>query len=1055
MKSTPSYATFPRSNRSRKPRSIYESGLSLKSIIGTTVSSPTGLDSLPSSRMYAYTAGASAVVVSVSDDGQYSQRFYRARPTAVSTNSNMWTSSSASSTPFNDSRPRSLRESSSGYSSGLPVNTHSDSVDSTGPKSWISRERIKAATCLSISRDAKFLAVGETGYSPRVLIFCLQNTSSESPLTILTEHTHGVTAAVFSPDSRFLATLGSMNDNFLHIWAINPRTGGAKLHSSNKCTSMIKGMVWMGSNVITVGTRHVKVWRIEDGQGTSPTRQKFALDGTPQPAPVQPILKTLQGRNCLLGPMLLDAVFTCVATISENKAILCTDKGDICFLDGNDKQRLSKISQLGFGATCIAMDMSVSRIRIGGRCGRIKTLNLNEILDRSVTPSPTPPPGSPPPSRGSTGGSTSSSGLTLVSNHVCAMAVIGNGDIVSIDSNHSIDISAPSDDDTVLLPKASPFTAHRDNVLGVRLLCQPNKKGAVFFTWSSCGTVLFWDHEGYCKGLMQIEMEQNDDSAENQCSVVRASKDAEFFVGGDKNGMLKIMDGSYQSLIFCTKAHGSAIQDIDIFEGEGYTLIASASRDRTVQLFKKIEAAWVLVQTLDEHTACVSCVSFCENGEKLISAATDRTIQIRQLATKEVGGQVLTAAIPVRIIALKASPVSMTIFSNGQSTALTVSLLDRSITTYDVCSGRLTNSFKAIDNETGEAVVMDSLVMGRPSTVQSRPTLLAGVSSTDKSVRVYEGTTGSFLDRGWGHTASITDVAVLEDGDKTTLISTGSDGTIMIWGLSARSLELQDPFESPMSTDGYSPSKEAVNLRQPIRRILSKAELAEFKTELSDYQRLSPSAGSKSPSLTKVLRKKPSKYDLSNQAAKQAYLSPPPVTFNNTSYSDSESKSKPFLRGRSRSPSQRSKSRDNIRPSLADSRHRNKSTSHLNEAASLNSSTEQICRSLRGFRKKLKGSDMVRDDVMKELDSELRLTAKALGERVLKSKALSESALTEILDQYSERLVTMFHEKLRTSLGASGGAKRSLSEEPKDEGEGSDEQTPRPPPRGEAQLPLD
>lgn len=977
--------------------------------------------------------------MSVSDDGQYSQRFYRARPTAVALNSNAWNCPpSAPSSPFNDTRSRTLRESSSSYPSASPSHAHNDYADSPGAKTWVSRERIKAATCLSISRDGKFLAVGETGYSPRVLIFNLQHTSSESPLTILTEHTHGVTAAAFSPDTNFLATLGSMNDNFLHIWAINSRTGAAKLHSSNKCTSMIKGMVWMGSNVITVGTRHVKVWRVEDGQSTSPIRQKFALDGTPQPMPGQPTLKILQGRNCLLGPLLLDAIFTCVATISENKAILCTDKGDVCLLDGEEKQRLSKIEQLGFGATCIAVDMDVARIRIGGRFGRIKTLDQDEILARSSTPSPTPPSISPPPSRGS----TSSSG-PAVSNHLCAMAVIGDGDIVSIDSNHSIEISAPSDDDTVLFPKATPFTAHRDNVLGVRLLCQPNRKEAAFFTWSNCGTVLFWDLQGHCKGSMHIEIEQDDDSAANHCSVVRASQDAEFFVSGDKNGVLRIMDGSNQRITFYAKAHGSVIQDIDIFEGEDFALVASASRDRTVQLFKKIESAWVLLQTLDEHTSSVCCVSFCESGQKLISAATDRTIQIRQLATGEVGGQMLTAAIPIRVITLKASPVSMTIFSNGQSAALTVSLLDRSVATYDVASGRLTNSFKAIDNETGEAVVMDGLVMGRPSTVHNRPTFLAGVSSTDKSVRVYEGTTGFFLDREWGHTASVTDVALLEDCDKTTLISTGSDGTIMIWSLAARSSELQDPFESPNTTDADPSLKEAAYTRQPVRRILSKADLAEF-------QRLSPSAARKSSLLTKSLRKKKSKYGLPSQTARRTPLPPvltAPVPFNNASLSNSESQTKAFLKSRSRSPPESPKIRASR--TLSPLGHRTKSASHLDEAESLNSSTEQICRSLRGFRKKLKASDLVMDETMKELDSELRLTAKALGERALKSKAVSESALTEILDHYSERLVSMFDEKLRASLGASESSKSALFDRADDGEDGSADKTPRPTPRRE------
>jgi hypothetical protein len=54
----------------------------------------------------------------------------------------------------------------------------------------------------------------------------------------------------------------------------------------------------------------------------------------------------------------------------------------------------------------------------------------------------------------------------------------------------------------------------------------------------------------------------------------------------------------------------------------------------------------------------------------------------------------------------------------------------------------------------------------------------------------------------------------------------------------------------------------------------------------------------------------------------------------------------------------------------------------------------------------------VKEDALKELDQELRLTAVALGEKNLKTKVISETVLA-VLDQYSDRLVSMFDEKLR------------------------------------------
>ena len=166
LKLTPSNSPYARTPRSPiKPRNPYEAGLSLKRIIGTTVSSPTAFDSLSSSRIFAYTAGAAAVVVNIDDESRYSQRFFRARPTAIPLNSASL-HAFAPYTPVNtanDGRNRtvtSLRDSAVPYSPTTP-HTSLEYGDSPSSKTWTSRERIKAATCLSISGDGRYLAVGE------------------------------------------------------------------------------------------------------------------------------------------------------------------------------------------------------------------------------------------------------------------------------------------------------------------------------------------------------------------------------------------------------------------------------------------------------------------------------------------------------------------------------------------------------------------------------------------------------------------------------------------------------------------------------------------------------------------------------------------------------------------------------------------------------------------------------------------------------------------------------------------------------------------------------
>ena len=738
------------------------------------------------------------------------------------------------------------------------------------------------------------------------------------------------------------------------------------------------------------------------------------MDGTPQPVPLQPALKTLSGRNVLLGP-LVEATFTTLAAISDHKAVLCTEKGDVCLLDDTEGQKLIRLANTGFSVTCIAVDTSTKQIRIGGRNGNVRSMSLDELL------APNTPPESPTPRKES----ISSNDL----GHLCAMGY-ASGTLISIDSKHSIEISNDGSTPEIL---NTPFPAHGDAVLGVRLLSQPNEINAAFLTWSANGTIVFWDLDGNSKKSLNVEVEQppaTEDDFINQCLIVRSSEGAKFLIAGDKYGVLRIIDPLTQKCTFKTRAHVSDIQDIAIFENEETTLIASCGRDRTIQLFRTLSDVWELVQTLDDHSASVCSLFFAENGEKLISCSTDRTIHIRQIVKTGVGGQDMMGAIPVRIITLKTSPLSMAPCLEEPMTSFVVSLLDRTVATYEITSGRLIGSFRATDADGTDAVVLDSLRMGVPGGILGRPTILAGVSSTDKSVRIYDGMTGTFLDREWGHTAAVTDVALLEtpDSDQKILISTGSDGTIMIWDLFPRPQDSQDSADSERDS---SPPKETTATRPPLRRVLSRAELAEF-------QRASPIStptATRGGSPPRVVRRKTSRYGLTAQSP--TLLPPIPSNTRHISSASDDSTRKGSVRNKSRSPPPSPKGRESRRPSLAslESRGRTKSNGNFSEFGSLNMATEQACRTLRAYRNKLLSSELVKDEALKELDQELRLTAIAVGEK-LKSKAISETVLAGLLDQYSDRLVTLFDEKLRlTKLDSNGSAE--LVERPKTAGSGA------------------
>lgn len=88
------------------------------------------------------------------------------------------------------------------------------------------------------------------------------------------------------------------------------------------------------------------------------------------------------------------------------------------------------------------------------------------------------------------------------------------------------------------------MAAHRDPVLGVRRLEAANAFSADFFSWSRSGTVNFWDKRGKCLLSNTICLEPNfgvEDDVTNELKVLRAGNKAEWFVSGDKLGVLRFV----------------------------------------------------------------------------------------------------------------------------------------------------------------------------------------------------------------------------------------------------------------------------------------------------------------------------------------------------------------------------------------------------------------------------------------------------------------------------------------------------------------------------------
>ena len=463
------------------------------------------------------------MLVTAGIDGQLKQRFYHARPsvTPLVTTPSIYDSP----TPIGQQGARhrtaaSLRESGYGTTSaGYPWN---DTADSPNAKSGAA-SKTKAASCIALSPDGKLIAVGETGHKPRVLLFSTAKDSpNDVPQNALSEHTFGVRCLAFSPDSQYLASLGDTNDGFLYIWTINQKFGTAYLKASNKCTSNIKQITWMGNNLVTIGTRHVKIWRL-DQPNTSPSKRFSDAGG----AFGSPSSRTLSGRNCLLGPM-LDKTFTAIVSVSHVQAIVCSDTGDVCLLDDSPVPAFTKIADSGFAITAITLaareyvliagwEKQVRRLDIRSNGGLLLPDDLSLLQHVSFDKNPN------------------------LAAPAVALGLVKEG-LVMIDRYSGLHIY--DKDTTADVPAFSlkqSFPAHPTAVLGLRSIVGGAGLSS-FMTWSADGTVLFWDPFGLSTKTITVALDQVGEPGDDYVNELRAvntvGKGA-YLVSGDRLGVLR------------------------------------------------------------------------------------------------------------------------------------------------------------------------------------------------------------------------------------------------------------------------------------------------------------------------------------------------------------------------------------------------------------------------------------------------------------------------------------------------------------------------------------
>ena len=416
-----------------------------------------------------------------------------------------------------------------------------------------------------------------------------------------------------------------------------------------------------------------------------------------------------------------------------------------------------------------------------------------------------------------------------------------------------------------------------------------------------------------------------------------------------------------------------------------------------IQVFHWQNSHVWLVQTLDDHVGAVTSLLLLQDTQRLVSCSADRNITIRDFVSRDIDDRTVSAYIKTRSIVLKATPLSMAV-NLKRKNDLIVSTKDKQVLEYDMSTGNTISAFKSSDLEDSSSVVLSEIVQ----IPDAESNFVAGVSNSDKSIRIYD-PSGNLRARDYGHTEGLTSICLVNSSNESegySLVTTAMDGTIYIWKPQLGNHENTNGLQDPVKVDSQLANQ------TPVRRVISATDLAQLQELRAPSEKAEggttsrPASPKRNPSkLSQVQVPDATTSTVAQAPRRMSKAIPPPLLISVAPSPTRTGRSGSVVRSQSpASPRAQSPTLSATKSRFTDEGNRRRKSLSTGTPTSAEPNiillaTEQMCRSLQFYRKKLAVSDGDKLPVatVRELEKELAATTKMLTARHGEAQQLNKS----------------------------------------------------------------